>query len=85
VRVRPRRLDEFVGQEHLLGKGSALRTAIEQGHPHAMILYGPPRLDFQDQHRTNTSADIVVGTLDEVDMAALSDGRLAVAAPAGSG
>jgi putative ATPase len=42
VRVRPRRLDEFVGQEHLLGEGSALRTAIEQGHPHSMILYGPP-------------------------------------------
>ena len=42
VRVRPRGLDEFVGQEHLLGEGSALRTAIEQGHPHSMILYGPP-------------------------------------------
>ncbi|HEX3452460.1 MAG TPA: AAA family ATPase [Solirubrobacteraceae bacterium] len=42
VRVRPRRLDEFVCQEHLLGEGSALRTAIEQGHPHSMILYGPP-------------------------------------------
>ena len=35
-------LGEFVGQEHLLGRGSALRTAIEEGRPHSMILYGPP-------------------------------------------
>ncbi|HEV2975856.1 MAG TPA: replication-associated recombination protein A [Solirubrobacteraceae bacterium] len=42
VRVRPRRLEEFVGQAHVLGEGSALRTAIEQGRPHSMILYGPP-------------------------------------------
>jgi putative ATPase len=42
VRVRPRRLDEFVGQSHLLAEGSALRTAIEDGRPHSMILYGPP-------------------------------------------
>jgi putative ATPase len=31
-----------VGQEHLLARGSALRTAIEDGRPHSMILYGPP-------------------------------------------
>jgi putative ATPase len=31
-----------VGQEHVLGEGSALRTAIESGHPHSAILYGPP-------------------------------------------
>jgi putative ATPase len=42
VRVRPRTLAEFVGQSHLLGAGSALRTAVEQGHPHSMVLYGPP-------------------------------------------
>jgi putative ATPase len=42
VRVRPRSLDEFVGQAHLLGAGSALRTAIEQARPHSMVLYGPP-------------------------------------------
>jgi len=35
-------LDELVGQEHVLGDGSALRTAIETGHPHSAILYGPP-------------------------------------------
>ncbi len=42
VRMRPRSLDEFVGQEHLLGAGSALRSAIEHGRPHSMVLYGPP-------------------------------------------
>jgi putative ATPase len=42
ARMRPTTLDEFVGQEHLLSHGSALRTAIEQGRPHSMILHGPP-------------------------------------------
>jgi putative ATPase len=42
VRMRPRSLDELVGQEHVLGEGSALRTAIESGHLHSAILYGPP-------------------------------------------
>ncbi len=42
ARMRPRRLDEFVGQEHLLGEGSALRTSLESGQPHSMVLYGPP-------------------------------------------
>jgi putative ATPase len=42
VRMRPVTLDEVVGQEHLLGEGSALRTAIERGRPHSMVLYGPP-------------------------------------------
>jgi putative ATPase len=40
--MRPRSLDELVGQEHLLAPGSTLRTAIETGQPHSMILYGPP-------------------------------------------
>jgi putative ATPase len=42
ARMRPRTLDDFVGQEHLLAAGSALRTAIESGRPHSMVLYGPP-------------------------------------------
>jgi len=42
ARMRPRSLDELVGQEQLLAPGSALRTAIERGEPHSMILYGPP-------------------------------------------
>jgi putative ATPase len=42
VRMRPQRLEDFVGQSQLLGKGSALRSAIEHGRPHSMVLYGPP-------------------------------------------
>ncbi len=42
TRLRPRTLDEFVGQERLLAAGSALRRTIEEGHPHSMILHGPP-------------------------------------------
>jgi putative ATPase len=41
-RLRPRILDEYVGQSHLLGQGAPLRRALESGHPHSMILWGPP-------------------------------------------
>jgi len=41
-RMRPRTLDEMVGQKRLLATGSALRRAIESGHVHSMILWGPP-------------------------------------------
>ncbi|HYE55953.1 MAG TPA: replication-associated recombination protein A [Chitinophagaceae bacterium] len=41
-RLRPTSLDELVGQEHLTGSGSILRTAIEQGKVPSMILWGPP-------------------------------------------
>jgi putative ATPase len=42
VRMRPRSLDELVGQDHLLHPGSPLRTAIETGDPHSAVFYGPP-------------------------------------------
>ncbi|MDR7098679.1 putative ATPase [Lysobacter niabensis] len=41
-RMRPRTLDEMVGQRRLLASGSALRKGIESGHVHSMILWGPP-------------------------------------------
>ena len=41
-RMRPRTLDEIVGQDHLLGPGRVLRQAIERGQLHSMILWGPP-------------------------------------------
>ncbi|MDS4070357.1 MAG: replication-associated recombination protein A [Candidatus Competibacter sp.] len=41
-RLRPRRLEEFVGQSHLLAPGKPLRAAIERGQPHSMVLWGPP-------------------------------------------
>ena len=41
-RMRPRSLDEVVGQQRLLGASTPLRRAIEGGHVHSMILWGPP-------------------------------------------
>ena len=41
-RMRPRTLDEMVGQKRLLAPGSALRRAVESGRVHSMILWGPP-------------------------------------------
>ena len=41
-RLRPRNLDEFVGQRQLVGPGKPLRLAIEQGHVFSFVLWGPP-------------------------------------------
>ncbi|WP_349407982.1 AAA family ATPase [Pseudalkalibacillus sp. SCS-8] len=41
-RMRPRKLDEFIGQEHIVGKGKLLRRAIEADQLSAMIFFGPP-------------------------------------------
>lgn len=41
-RMRPRTLDEYVGQKHLLGEGAVLRRMIETGHISSFILWGPP-------------------------------------------
>ncbi|HSC51511.1 MAG TPA: AAA family ATPase, partial [Gaiellaceae bacterium] len=42
LRLRPQTLDEFVGQDHVLGDGSALRLAIGEDRVGSAILYGPP-------------------------------------------
>jgi putative ATPase len=42
ARMRPRTLDDFVGQEHILGPGKALRTLIERDEVGSLILWGPP-------------------------------------------
>ncbi|HEY7616127.1 MAG TPA: AAA family ATPase, partial [Terriglobales bacterium] len=41
-RMRPRTLDEFVGQEHLVGQGKPLRTQIERDDIGSLIFWGPP-------------------------------------------
>lgn len=41
-KIRPKMLDEFVGQEHLVGKGKPLREAIEGKHQFSFLLWGPP-------------------------------------------
>ncbi len=40
--LRPKEIDEVIGQTHLLGPGKPLRLAFESGQPHSMILWGPP-------------------------------------------
>lgn len=56
-RLRPTSLDELTGQEHLTGKGSVLRKAIEQGKIPSMILWGPPGVG------KTTIANIIAHTL----------------------
>ena len=40
--LRPKTMDEVIGQQHLLGEGKPLRLAFQAGKPHSMILWGPP-------------------------------------------
>lgn len=56
-RLRPSTLDALAGQKHLTGKGSILRTAIEQGKVPSMILWGPPGVG------KTTIANIIAHTL----------------------
>lgn len=41
-KIRPKNLEEFIGQKHLVGPGKPIRTAIEQGHLLSFVLWGPP-------------------------------------------
>ena len=42
ARMRPVTIEQYSGQEHLLGEGKPLRKMLEAGHCHSMILWGPP-------------------------------------------
>ncbi|OMH32862.1 replication-associated recombination protein A [Motiliproteus sp. MSK22-1] len=76
--MRPRTLDEYIGQEHILGEGKALRTAIEQGIPHSMVLWGPPGVGKTTLARLITElSDAHFSTISAV-LAGVKDIRLAV-------
>jgi putative ATPase len=64
-RMRPRNLDEFAGQAHLVGAGKVLRRLVDTGTPHSMILWGPPGTG------KTTLARLVAATCD-ADFIALS-------------
>jgi putative ATPase len=93
VRMRPRSLDELVGQEHVLAPGSALRTAIESGHPHSAILYGPPGSGkttlariaaagadgaFEEESAVNAGKAEIRGVIERARERRQSSGRLTV-------
>lgn len=69
-RMRPKTLDDLVGQEHLTGRGSILRTAIENGKIPSMILWGPPGTG------KTTIANIIAHTLNVpfIQLSAISSG-----------
>src|SRR6201999_3038268 len=93
VRMRPRTLDEVVGQEHIVGAGSALRAAIESGRPHSAILYGPPGAGkttlariaarmadgaFEEQSAVNAGKAEIRGVIERASERRRSSGRATV-------
>lgn len=79
ARMRPRRLDEFVGQEHILGEGKVLREALQKGQLHSMVFWGPPGVGKTTLARMIAElADARFETLSAV-LAGVKDIRAAVA------
>lgn len=72
--LRPKGIDEVIGQAHLLGPGKPLRMAFESGQPHSMILWGPPgvgkttiaRLSAQAFHHSFIAISAVLAGVKEI-------------------
>lgn len=78
ARMRPRSLDDYVGQPHLVGPGKPLRLAVEHGQLHSMILWGPPGVGKTTFARLLASVgDLGYETLSAV-LAGVKDIRAAV-------
>jgi len=85
-RLRPRSVEEYVGQRHLLGDGRLLRTALDKGTLHSMILWGPPGtgkttlarlLATRSQARFVTFSAVLSGVKELREVAAQAEERLA--------
>ncbi|HUP83312.1 MAG TPA: replication-associated recombination protein A [Candidatus Limnocylindria bacterium] len=80
ARMRPQALDEFVGQEHLIGEVGAIRRMIQRGHLASMVLWGPPGSGKTTLARLLAeSVDAPFATLSAV-MSGVADVRTAIAA-----
>ena len=69
-RLRPKKLDDIIGQGHLLGKGAVLRNAIESGRLPSMIFWGPPGVG------KTTLARVIANELDRpfIQLSAINSG-----------
>lgn len=87
ARMRPRTIDEYVGQSHLLGPGKPLRRVLEQGNVHSMIFWGPPgtgKTTLAQMIATTANADfenlsaVLSGVKDIREAVARAEQRLAM-------
>ncbi|MFZ5841440.1 MAG: replication-associated recombination protein A [Pseudomonadota bacterium] len=87
ARMRPRTIDEYVGQAHLLGPGKPLRRVLEQGNVHSMIFWGPPgtgKTTLAQMIATTANADfenlsaVLSGVKDIREAVARAEQRLAM-------
>ena len=69
-RLRPRTLDEYIGQKHLVGPGAVLRKMIDAGRISSFILWGPPGVG------KTTLAQIIANKLDKIKKSQL-EGNIA--------